>query len=133
MPSLGHVKRELPGPFALVHDTPIQIVAEDPSPPTAGARFRRAVARDLARGRQRDKTCADPAGIGRSSLPLWLIARDLAEGRLARIPAGGFGARGETVVRAYFMHRGDEPLGPAAKACREALLRRAGRQPHVPG
>jgi DNA-binding transcriptional LysR family regulator len=64
------------------------------------------------------------AGVGWGSLPLWLIERDLAEGRLVRIPAAEFGPQGETVVHSYLMHRVDEPLGPAAKCFRQALLSR---------
>jgi DNA-binding transcriptional LysR family regulator len=66
------------------------------------------------------------AGIGWGSLPLWLVERDLAEGRLVRIAAAEFGQQGETFVRAYLARRTDQPLGPAATAFREALLRRTG-------
>jgi hypothetical protein len=55
----------------------------------------------------------------------------LAEGRLVRVPAGEFGPQGETVVRSYLMHRVDEPLGPAAKTFRQALVRRADQQPNM--
>jgi DNA-binding transcriptional LysR family regulator len=64
-------------------------------------------------------------GIGWGSLPIWSIERELSEGRLVRVPAAAFGASGETVLRAYLAHRTDRPLGPAARAFREALLRHA--------
>jgi DNA-binding transcriptional LysR family regulator len=63
------------------------------------------------------------AGVGWGSLPLWLVERDLAEGRLVRIAAAEFGPQGETLVRAYLAHRTDQPLGPAARLLRQALLR----------
>jgi DNA-binding transcriptional LysR family regulator len=64
------------------------------------------------------------AGIGWDNLPLWLIQRELAEGRLVRLPAAEFGREGETLVRAYLAHRTDVPLGPVARTFRAALLRR---------
>jgi len=63
------------------------------------------------------------AGVGWRSLPLWLVERDLAEGRLVRIATAEFGQQGETFVRAYLAHRTDQPLGPAARLLRQALLR----------
>jgi DNA-binding transcriptional LysR family regulator len=63
------------------------------------------------------------AGVGWGSLPLWLVDRDLADGRLVRIAAAEFGQQGETWVRAYLAHRTDQPLGPAARLVRQALLR----------
>jgi DNA-binding transcriptional LysR family regulator len=60
-------------------------------------------------------------------LPLWLVERDLAEGRLVRIAAEEFGPQGETFVRAYLAHRTDQPLGPAARLFRQALLRQINR------
>jgi DNA-binding transcriptional LysR family regulator len=63
------------------------------------------------------------AGVGWGSLPLWLVDRDPAEGRLVRIAAAEFGERGETLVGAYLAHRTDQPLGPAARLVRQALLR----------
>jgi len=54
-----------------------------------------------------------------------MVERDLAEGRLVRVAASEFGPQGNTFVRAYLAYRMDQPLGPAARAFREALLRRA--------
>jgi DNA-binding transcriptional LysR family regulator len=102
----------------------IQIVAEDPSPLTEGRDFG-----VLSHGIWRvsdnaTKLALIVAGIGWGSLPLWSIRRELAEGRLVRLPAAEFGREGETVVRAYLAHRSDQPLGPAARLFRQALLRR---------
>ena len=69
------------------------------------------------------------AGVGWGSLPLWLVAHDLAQGRLVRVAAAEFGRQGETFVRAYLAHRTDEPLGPAARLLRQALLRRVDGSP----
>ena len=107
----------------------IQIVGEDPSSLTEGHDFG-----VLSPGTWRvtdnaTKHALIMAGIGWGSLPLWLIGRDLAEGRLVRVPAAEFGPQGETGIRSYLMHRVDEPLGPAAKAFREAVIRRADQQP----
>ncbi|ASP66754.1 hypothetical protein CDO27_22950 (plasmid) [Sinorhizobium meliloti] len=68
------------------------------------------------------------AGIGWGNLPLWLVERDLAEGRLVRVPAAEFGLQGETLTNAYLMHRTDEHLGPATRAFCDALLRMAGHR-----
>ena len=77
------------------------------------------------------------AGAGWGSLPLWLVEHDLAEGRLVRVAAAEFGPQGETLVRAYLAHRTDQPLRPAARLLRQALLRRVDMprrpEPGVPG
>ena len=95
-----------------------------PVAPHGGARLRRAVARNLAVSDNETKRALILAGVGWGSLPLWLIERDLAEGRLVRIAAAEFGQQGETFTRACLAHRTDQPLGPAARAFRQALLRR---------
>ncbi|OJA07049.1 LysR family transcriptional regulator [Halomonas sp. QHL1] len=101
----------------------VQIVVEDPSTLTRGREYD-----VLSPGTWRVSDNATKhslicAGIGWGNLPLWLIERDLEEGRLVRIPAAEFGPNGETVVRMWLMHRSDEQLGPAAKTLRKALLR----------
>ncbi len=102
----------------------VQIVVEDPSTLTEG--------RDLGVLSQVTWRVSDMAakrayilaGIGWGSLPLWLIERDLTEGRLIRVAAAEFGAAGETQMRAYLARRTDQALGPAAQLLRQALLRR---------
>lgn len=110
----------------------IQIVGEDPSPLTEGRDFGVLSPGTWRVGDNATKHALILAGIGWGSLPLWLIGRDLAEGRLVRVPVAEFGPQGETVVRSYLMHRADESLGPAATAFREALFRAAGRLAATP-
>jgi DNA-binding transcriptional LysR family regulator len=62
------------------------------------------------------------AGVGWGTLPLWMVERDLAEGRLRRIATAEFGPESETLVRLYLAHRTDVPLGPAGRLLRSLLL-----------
>jgi DNA-binding transcriptional LysR family regulator len=103
----------------------LQIVVPDPSPLTEGRDFGVLSPGTWHVSDNETKRALILAGTGWGSLPLWLIERDLAEGRLVRIAVAEFGPQGETFVRAYLAHRTDQPLGPAARAFREALLRRA--------
>jgi DNA-binding transcriptional LysR family regulator len=105
----------------------LQIVVPDPSPLTEGRDFGVLSPGTWHVSDNETKRALILAGAGWGSLPLWLVERDLAEGRLVRIAVAEFGQQGETFVRAYLAHRTDQPLGPAARAFREALLRRAGR------
>lgn len=61
------------------------------------------------------------AGVGWGRLPLWLVRRDLTEGRLVRLGTHSLGRNGETVSQAYVAHRLDEPMGPAARKFVEVL------------
>jgi DNA-binding transcriptional LysR family regulator len=100
----------------------LQIVVPDPSPLTEGRDFGVLSPGTWRVGDNETKRALILAGVGWGSLPLWLVERDLAEGRLVRIAAAEFGPQGETVVRAYLAHRTDQPLGPAARLLRQALL-----------
>ena len=102
-----------------------QIVVPDPSPLTEGRDFGVLSPGTWRVSDNAIKHALILAGVGWGSLPLWLVERDLAEGRLVRVATAEFGQRGETFVRAYLAHRTDQPLGPAARAFREALRRRA--------
>ena len=82
-----------------------------------GSRLRGAVARDMAGKRQRDEARPDPRRRRLGSLLLWLVERDLAEGRLVRVAAAEFGQQGETFVRAYLAHRTDPSLLALRHAC----------------
>jgi DNA-binding transcriptional LysR family regulator len=104
----------------------LQIVVPDPSPLTEGRDFGVLSPGTWRVSDNATKHALIVAGAGWGSLPLWLIERDLAEGRLVRIAAAEFGQQGETLVRAYLAHRTDEPLGPAARLLRQALLRHIG-------
>ena len=110
----------------------LQIVVPDPSPLTEGRDFGVLSPGTWHVSDNETKRALILAGTGWGSLPLWLIGRDLAEGRLVRIAVDEFGPQGETFVRAYLAHRTDQPLGPAARAFREALFRRADT-PSTPG
>ncbi|HBP41033.1 MAG: LysR family transcriptional regulator [Vreelandella alkaliphila] len=103
----------------------VQIVTEDPSTLTRGREYDVLSPGTWRVGDNSTKHALICAGIGWGNLPLWLIERDLLEGRLVRIPAAEFGSEGETVVRMWLMHRTDEHLGPAAKTLKEALIRQA--------
>jgi DNA-binding transcriptional LysR family regulator len=103
----------------------LQVVVPDPSPLTEGRDFGVLSPGTWRVSDNATKYALILAGIGWGSLPLWLVERDLAEGRLVRVAAAEFGQQGETFVRAYLARRTDQPLGPAATAFREALLRRA--------
>lgn len=63
------------------------------------------------------------AGLGWGRLPHWLIARDLAEGRLVRVATRALGRNAQLPAEAYLAHRLDEAMGPAARAFAEALAR----------
>jgi DNA-binding transcriptional LysR family regulator len=102
----------------------LQIVVPDPSRLTEGRDFGVLSPGIWHVGDNEMKRALILAGIGWGSLPLWLIERDLGKGRLVRIAAAEFGQQGETFVRAHLAHRTDQPLGPAARAFRQALLRR---------
>jgi DNA-binding transcriptional LysR family regulator len=102
----------------------LQIVVPDPSRLTEGRDFGVLSPGTWHVSDNETKRALILAGVGWGSLPLWLIERDLAEGRLVRLAAAEFGQHGETFVRAYLAHSTDQPLGPAARAFRQALLRR---------
>jgi DNA-binding transcriptional LysR family regulator len=103
----------------------VQIVVPDPSPLTEGRDFGVLSPGTWHVSDNEMKRVLILAGAGWGSLPLWLVERDLAKGRLVRIAVAEFGQQGETFVRAYLAHRTDQPLGPAARAFRQALLRHA--------
>jgi DNA-binding transcriptional LysR family regulator len=100
----------------------LQIVVPDPSPLTEGRDFGVLSPGTWQVSDNETKRALILAGVGWGSLPLWLIERDLADGRLVRITAAEFGQQGETFTRAYLARRMDQPLGPAARAFRQALL-----------
>jgi DNA-binding transcriptional LysR family regulator len=55
------------------------------------------------------------------------VSEDFRDPRIVRIAVMALGEQGELVRNAYLAHRIDEPLGPAAKALRQALFRHVGR------
>lgn len=107
----------------------LQIVLEDPSPLSQGRDFGVLSPGTWRVDSQEVKHALILGGLGWGRLPLWLVARDLAEGRLVRLNATAFGPGGEAIVTAYLVHRTDAPLGPAARAFGAALERHAGVGP----
>ena len=57
----------------------------------------------------------------RFGLPLWQVERDLAEGRLLRLPTDSLGRGSQVAAETYLAHRIDQPLGPAARVLAAAL------------
>lgn len=104
----------------------LQIVQEDPTSLSEGRDFGVLSPGTWRVSGQDTKQALILAGLGWGRLPLWAVEHDLAEGRLVRVPSAEFGPRGETLERGYLMHRTDTPLGPAARAFRQALLRLTG-------
>jgi len=100
----------------------LQIVVEDPSTLTEGRDFGVLSPGTWRVGDLQTKRALIRAGLGWGRLPGWLVERDLAEGRLARIG----GRQGEQTVAAALAHRVDDPPGPAARRLRRALLDSAG-------
>lgn len=122
-PLAAPARRGEPIGGAALADHP-QIVLEDPTPLSAGRDFDVLSPGTWRVSSQEAKLALIRAGLGWGTLPLWAVERDLAAGRIVRLPAAGLGRRGERTAQAYLAHRTDEPLGPAAQALREALLRR---------
>jgi DNA-binding transcriptional LysR family regulator len=100
----------------------LQIVLEDPSPLSQGRDFGVLSPQTWRVSGQDTKHALILAGLGWGRLPLWLVERDLAESRLVRLPAEALGRGGAATTQAFLAHRTDEPLGPAARTFREALL-----------
>lgn len=104
----------------------LQIVLQDPTALSEGRDFH-----VLSPGRcrvntQEAKQALVVAGLGWGRLPLWSVKRDLADGRLVRLPVAGLGQNGEDLSQAYLVHRIDQPLGPAARAFKDALMEQFG-------
>lgn len=102
----------------------LQIVLEDPTPLSQGRDFDVLSPGTWRVSAQDVKHALIVAGLGWGRLPLWAVERDLADGRLVRIPAVAAGWQGLRTADAYLAHRADEALGPAAEVLRQALLRR---------
>jgi DNA-binding transcriptional LysR family regulator len=100
----------------------VQIVGEDPSHLTQGRDFHVLSPRTWRVSDNDTKRVLILKGIGWGNLPVWLVKQDLEEGRLVRVPTAEYGRKGETVLRAYIAHRSDEPLGPASRLFRKALI-----------
>lgn len=107
----------------------LQIVLEDPSPLSKGRDFGVLSPQTWRVSGQDTKYELIRAGLGWGRLPLWLVQRDISDGCLVQLPATALGPRGEAMTQAFLARRSDEPLGPAARAFRQALLDEVGRSP----
>ncbi len=101
----------------------LQIVQVDPTPLSGRRDFGVLSPQTCRVGGQDTKHAMILAGLGWGRLPSWLIARDLAEGRLVRVDTGALGRNAQVPTETYLAHRLDEALGPAARAFAEALAR----------
>lgn len=101
----------------------LQIVLSDPSQRSEGRDFGVLSPHTCRVCSQDAKHAMILAGLGWGRLPLWLAERDLAEGRLVRLPTASLGRDSQLPMELYLAHRIDEPLGPAARAFTDALAR----------
>lgn len=99
----------------------LQIVQSDPSQRSEGRDFGVLSPQTCRVSSQDTKHALILAGLGWGRLPLWQVERDLAEGRLVRLPTASLGRNSQVTAEAYLAHRIDEPLGPAARVFGEAL------------
>ena len=99
----------------------LQIVQSDPSTLTEGRDFAVLSPQTCRVSGQDTKHALILAGVGWGRLPLWQVERDLAEGRLRRLPTDSLGRASQVATETYLAHRIDLPLGPAARALATAL------------
>ncbi len=115
-----HVAADAPlGPAELADH--VQIVQSDPSTLTEGRDFAVLSPQTCRVNGQDAKHALIVAGVGWGRLPLWQVERDLAEGRLLRLPTGSLGRGSQVATETYLAHRIDQPLGPAARVLAAAL------------
>ncbi len=109
----GHRLARLAGPIplaALQDET--QLVLSDRSHLTEGQDFGVLSTRCWRLGDLGAKHALLRAGLGWGNMPEAMVARDLAEGRLVRLPIEGHAT---SRLEALLIHRADAPLGPAAR------------------
>ncbi|SSW67403.1 LysR family transcriptional regulator [Achromobacter agilis] len=99
----------------------VQIVQSDPSTLTQGRDFAVLSPQTCRVNGQDAKHALIVAGVGWGRLPLWQVERDLAEGRLLRLPTDSLGRGSQVATETYLAHRIDQPLGPAARVLAAAL------------
>ncbi|MGE8685621.1 MAG: LysR family transcriptional regulator [Achromobacter sp.] len=99
----------------------VQIVQTDPSSLTEGRDFAVLSPQTCRVSGQDVKHALIVAGVGWGRLPLWQVERDLAEGRLLRLPTDSLGRGSQVATETYLAHRIDQPLGPAARVLAAAL------------
>jgi DNA-binding transcriptional LysR family regulator len=121
---LANTRKDAPTLGAAELAEHLQILLEDPTELSAGREFGVLSPGTWRVTDQATKHALIQAGRGWGRLPLWVVQRDLDEGRLVRLPVASLGPQGEITRNAYLAHRVDEPFGPAARVLRGALLRR---------
>ncbi|MGS1108041.1 LysR family transcriptional regulator [Achromobacter anxifer] len=99
----------------------VQIVQTDPSTLTQGRDFAVLSPQTCRVNGQDAKHALILAGVGWGRLPYWQVQRDLAEGRLLRLPTDSLGRGSQVASETYLAHRIDQPLGPAARVLAGAL------------
>lgn len=99
----------------------LQIVQSDPSSLSEGRDFAVLSPQTCRVSGQDTKHALILSGLGWGRLPLWQVERDLAEGRLLRVPTASLGRDSQVTTETYLAHRIDRPLGPAARALAAAL------------
>lgn len=109
----------------------LQIVLSDPSQISQGRDFGVISPRTCRVNGQDAKHALILAGVGWGRLPLWLVKRDLDEGRLQRLGTKSLGRNGEVASEAYLAHRLDEPMGPAARKLAEMLVQACSSRPDM--
>ncbi|TWS97070.1 LysR family transcriptional regulator [Reyranella sp. CPCC 100927] len=107
----------------------LQIVLADPTTRSAGRAFGVLSPQTCRVSTQDAKHALILAGVGWGRLPHWQVDRDLAEGRLVRVSTPALGRQSQMVSETYLAHRLDEPLRPAARHFRAALMRLAADGP----
>lgn len=105
----------------------LQIVLSDPTALSEGRDFGVLSPQTCRVSNQDTKHALILSGLGWGRLPLWQVARDLAQERLVRLDTMTLGRNAQLVSEAYLARRLDEPLGPAARAFGHALSRIAAR------
>ncbi|QFT01607.1 HTH-type transcriptional activator AllS (plasmid) [Labrenzia sp. THAF191b] len=100
----------------------LQIVLTDPSQISAGRDFGVLSPQSCRVNTQDAKYNLILGGLGWGRLPLWLVERDLEQGRLVRLNVSALGRNGEVAAQAYVAHRLDETMGPAARHLADALI-----------
>ncbi|UUP18371.1 LysR family transcriptional regulator [Nitratireductor thuwali] len=100
----------------------VQIVLSDPTQITEGRDFGVLSPTTWRVNNQETKYAMIRAGHGWGRLPHWVVDKNLASGELVRLPVVALGLGGQTDVQFYLARRIDRPLGPVARAFREAIL-----------
>lgn len=100
----------------------LQIVLEDPTLLSEGRDFGVLSPGTWRVNTQQAKHDFILAGHGWGRLPAWLVEKDLAQGRLVRLPTPALGPDGIATVQSYLARRIDVPMGPVAQAFSHTLL-----------